>query len=74
MDNTHNDYSNMWLSIVMSAGSLVSLMMAHLTTYNIAWAIGTVSGIVAIYAGVLAIKERRLNIQLLKQKINESKK
>ncbi len=71
MDNTHNDYSNLWLSIGSSAGSLIGLALAHITTYSIAWAVGVISGVVAIYAGILAIRERRLNIQLLKQRLKD---
>jgi hypothetical protein len=71
MDNTHNHYDNLWMSIGYSASSILSLALAHITTYSIAWGVGVVSGLVAIYAGILAIRERRLNIQLLKQKIKD---
>lgn len=64
----HGD-NNVYLSIGTALATVVSFIVAHATTSNIAWGIGCVAGLVSIGAGVMTIREKSLNIKALKKKL-----
>jgi hypothetical protein len=59
------------LSIGSAAGSFLSGVVAVATQYHIMWIISGIAAIVSLYAGILTIKEKRLNIRILEAKIDE---
>lgn len=67
MNFEQHDHSNLYLSIGSCLGSICSFLLAWFTTYNIAWLIGAVAGVVSICAGILTIKEKRMSIKRMKE-------
>ena len=67
MEHNHN---NLWLSIGSAFWSITSCVAGYVTSYNIAWLIGALAGMVSIYAGILTIKEKRLHIKQMKKHNN----
>ena len=64
------NHSNLYLSIGSCVSSILSFFMAFVTDYHIMGLLGLVCVIVSVWAGILTIKEKRLNIKA----INENRK
>ncbi len=60
---TGSNHSNLYLSIGSFLGSIAGFVVGAMTKQNIGWIIGCTAGLVSIYAGLLTIKERRINIR-----------
>lgn len=62
----HTQHGNMWLSAATAAISIVHYVMAVENRSTAAATIACISGIVAIVAGIMTIREKYLSIKKLK--------
>ena len=59
------NHNNLYLSIGSALSSALCAFLGVVTQYNIAWAVSLVAGVVAIRAGYLTIKEKKMSIKLM---------
>lgn len=60
-------------SIFLSVTSAIAYAFGCFTQANIAFALSIVAAIIAIYSGLVTIREKRLSIKKLRNEINDNK-
>jgi hypothetical protein len=63
--NETPDGTSSWQAIVAWLASCFSFVVNHATQSNIAWGVGVVAGLIAIYSGIMNIRAKRLEIKKL---------
>lgn len=61
--------TNGFQSILTWLLSCFSFIVSHATQSNIAWGVGLIAGIVAIYSGIMNIRAKRLEIKKLEKEL-----
>jgi hypothetical protein len=72
-DNIETPTGNSWQAVTTWLVSCFSFMVSHMTQSNLAWAVGIVAGLVAIYSGITNIRAKRLEIKKLEKELEEFK-
>ena len=70
MDNQETPNSaNGFQSILTWLLSCFSFIVSHATQSNIAWGVGLIAGLVAIYSGIMNIRAKKLEIKKLEKEL-----
>ena len=72
-ENIETPQGTSWQAVTTWLVSCFSFMVSHMTQSNLAWAVGIVAGIIAIYSGLMNIRAKRLEIKKLEKELKEFK-